>query len=517
MNNLLKIEFGATARFTGSVKTNNTFVPTPTPSAPPPTPTPTPPAPPTAFWSGWTSEPTSYISDPLNGAGVDWTVDGTDLYVAPRSGLHSFNSNYEYLGGTIDASNCTNLNTLNCTYAQITEVNISGCINLADLYLSSNQLTELNFSESPLLKNVHCSGNQLSVLDVSGLSQLTILFCGSNQLSVLDVSGHALLNRVACQNNLLSSLNVSGSVNLTTIACGYNQLTEFDISGLTSLNTLYCHENNLTQTAVDGILTTMDSFNTIGAAYSYILLNGGTNAAPSSIGLAAKANLESRGFIVTVNDESGPETPFWSGWSIEPEYISTPANGEGVDWTVADTDLYVSPRNSLTDFSSSSPTGGSIDAKSSSLNDLTVSYVEITSLDVSQAPALTRLHCRSNFLTSLDLSNLMSLRQVVCQDNQLTSLNASNCYSMNEIICYDNQLPDIIGFDGIGLTSLNSFYGYNNQFTEAAVNNILIRLDNISVFPSVVLLDGTGNAAPTGAGLTAKASLQAKGTYVTTN
>lgn len=55
-------------------------------------------------------------------------------------------------------------------------------------------------------------------------------------------------------------------------------------------------------------------------------------------------------------------------------------------------------------------------------------------------------------------------------------------------------------------------------FTETAVNNILIEMDNSSISNTAeIALQGGTNAAPTGAGITAKNSLIAKGILVQTN
>jgi hypothetical protein len=80
---------------------------------------------------------------------------------------------------------------------------------------------------------------------------------------------------------------------------------------------------------------------------------------------------------------------------------------------------------------------------------------------------------------------------------------------------------------GYGITSVN-FAGFvldnvvyidlgDNALTEAAVNYILATLDGTDVEGGTLELDGGTNAAPTGQGLTDKASLISKGWTVTTN
>jgi len=67
--------------------------------------------------------------------------------------------------------------------------------------------------------------------------------------------------------------------------------------------------------------------------------------------------------------------------------------------------------------------------------------------------------------------------------------------------------------------TLGDFQAQNNSLTEIAVNGLLIAFDNAGRTSGTckLYLDGTGNAPATGEGLTAKASLQAKGWDVKTN
>jgi hypothetical protein len=54
----------------------------------------------------------------------------------------------------------------------------------------------------------------------------------------------------------------------------------------------------LNQTSVDNILVSLD---TAGQSDGTVDISGGTSAAPSATGLAAKASLEGKGWTVTTN------------------------------------------------------------------------------------------------------------------------------------------------------------------------------------------------------------------------
>jgi len=82
---------------------------------------------------------------------------------------------------------------------------------------------------------------------------------------------------------------------------GNSSLTFIDLSSLinASGNTSYDFSGNaLGQSTVDNILVRFVATNAINGD---LQIGGGTNAAPSSIGLAAKATLELRGWSISTN------------------------------------------------------------------------------------------------------------------------------------------------------------------------------------------------------------------------
>ena len=113
---------------------------------------------------------------------------------------------------------------------------------LTYLDCSFNQLTELNVTGFPILRYLYCDNNQLTELDVSN-SSVRDLFCCSNQLTELDVSNNTTLTRLRCYTNQLTELNVTGCTALTSLSCGSNRLTELDVTSCTALQGLFCEPN----------------------------------------------------------------------------------------------------------------------------------------------------------------------------------------------------------------------------------------------------------------------------------
>jgi hypothetical protein len=146
----------------------------------------------------------------------------------------------------LDVSAATSLEYLDCSYNQLTELNVSA-LSLSYFYCNDNQLAELDVSGHTSLSNLDCSGNQLTELDVSGAANLITLVCSNNQLTDLDVNGTVSLSILLCAGNQLAELDVSGNTALTMLDCSYNQLTELDVSSNTVLTNLDCSGNQLAE------------------------------------------------------------------------------------------------------------------------------------------------------------------------------------------------------------------------------------------------------------------------------
>jgi len=142
-----------------------------------------------------------------------------------------------------------------------------------------------------------------------------VLACDAVRAVNLDLSGDPALEVVYVfwwneQNNVTESIdlsncaglkivNIEGLTGLDFLMVDNNPLlATVDISGCPALLNLYCRIGALPEAVVDSLLNTLDVG---GLSNGYCLLNGGTNAPPSAGGLAAKANLEARGWTVEVN------------------------------------------------------------------------------------------------------------------------------------------------------------------------------------------------------------------------
>jgi len=135
---------------------------------------------------------------------------------------------------------------IDCSYNQLTSLDVSKNAALTFLYCSVNELTSLNVDKNIALTVLDCSVNHFTSLDVSKNTALTELGCTNNSLSSLDVSKNTDLTKLWCSTNIITSLDLSNNTALTELWCFDNGLTVLDVSKNTALTLLWCFDNLLT-------------------------------------------------------------------------------------------------------------------------------------------------------------------------------------------------------------------------------------------------------------------------------
>lgn len=185
--------------------------------------------------------------------------------------------------------NLTGLTRFNADWNGLQSVNLSNLPNLEDVDISDceipgtsiHSLTSVNLSGSTAVQFLRLDDSDFSagIPSLSGLDALVLVDfdqCGIS--GILDFSGFPVLTEIDVFDNPdLTSVIISSAQPITyfsAVGCG------------------------LTETAVDDILVALDDN---GEASGSAYLDAGTNAVPSAIGLAAKTNLEGKGWAVQVN------------------------------------------------------------------------------------------------------------------------------------------------------------------------------------------------------------------------
>jgi Leucine-rich repeat (LRR) protein len=185
--------------------------------------------------------------------------------------------------------NLVNLQIIQIDWNGLQSVNLSNLPNLTEVDISdcdfpgtnTNSLTSVNLSGSTAIQQLRLDDSNFSggIPNISALTALQTLDLDECNISgILDLSGLTSL----------ISVDLAGNTALTSVI----------ISDTQPIDSLTTAAGNLTQTAVDDILVVLSNN---GVSNGVVNLSGGTNAAPSATGLAAKAVLEGNGWTVFVN------------------------------------------------------------------------------------------------------------------------------------------------------------------------------------------------------------------------
>ena len=142
---------------------------------------------------------------------------------------------------------------LNCSYNELTALDVRGLTALQELYCQNNMLTSLDVRELTGLHTLYCGKNWFTALDIRGLTALQELYCNDNEIASLDARGLTALQALHCDNNRLTSLDVQGLTALQELDCSSNAIASIDVRGLTGLRILYCENNRLTSLDVQGL------------------------------------------------------------------------------------------------------------------------------------------------------------------------------------------------------------------------------------------------------------------------
>ena len=320
----------------------------------------------------------------------------------------------------------TYLTTLNCSYNNLTSLNVSSLTRLQTLRCNNNKLPYV-YDLPASLQYLYCGGNQFTTWVVNNHSSL----------KTLDVSNTPTLTSLNCNNNALTSLTISGCTALNTISCDNNQFTSLPTLP-SSLETLYCRGNKLT------------SLPTLPNSLKYLLC-GGNNF--TTLSLTGYTNLKQ----LDISNSTSLTT------------LNCYNNGL--------TTLNVSGCSALSTLSCYNNYLTTLGTLPSSLKTLYCYTNNLNTLNVSGCTSLTYLDCKANYLTSLGTLP-SSLQTINCSNNRLSgtlsitgrsalkTLNVSSNTGLTTLNCYGNALTSL---NVIGCSSLTTLDCHSNQLTSFQV------------------------------------------------
>ena len=365
--------------------------------------------------------------------------------------------------------------------------------------------------------------------------------------ALLGAASTALTSNASTNLNASSaSLTLSSPSSVTSITCGTSSPKlggTIDVSSFPNLTSITCSGNGITRFQGYGSLTNLVDINLSNNEFNQVGFETLTN----------KPNLRTLNFSASVSDQYINWTGAFPDLSQNTKLQNIAINnsrltGSNLDFSML-TDLRTVSiqANRLSGAFPLLPTGadskltsihfgtGSAFARYTGNPPLISDHPNLTSLVYSNnsvagaIPSLptrmTNFWCDANLHTGNipSLTGLASLTAFVCRNQRGTTRltgsipNLSTNTALVTFWCGNNQLTAFSG--GSVSATLGDFQAQGNQLTAAAVNAILAAFvaAGRTTGTRTLNLGGTGNAAPTGQGITDKATLESRGWTVTTN
>ena len=317
--------------------------------------------------------------------------------------------------------------------------------------INTNGDNEIQVSEANTFNGtINCSNS--SIADLTGIDFFTNLYylnCQSNQLTSLNVSQNTALGALYCQNNQLTTLDLSLNTNLFEFDCSDNLLTSLDVRNGNNVNMGFYDTwmNNGIGTLNNPYLSCINVDDSTFSANSWTS-NGWYEIDPHHY-FSTNCNL-TKTYIPDNNFEQKLINLGYDGFlddSVITAQIKIIINLDISNSNISDL-------SGIEDFTN--------------LEYLDCGYNQLTTLDVSQSPALTYLNCSTNVMTSLNISQSPALEYLECGFNELTSLDVSQSSALSSLSCWENQLTNL---DVSQNTSLTELYCAMNQLTSLDVRN----------------------------------------------
>lgn len=384
----------------------------------------------------------------------------------------------------------------------INTLDLSGCANSLVVWLGGPVTTSIAFPTSL---------SELRIVDVVG-SVMTF--------APLSVSGTNIQTFYASGCDFTAGLDVSGCPQLTTITLNCS-FPGADLTANTSLQT-FTADNALVFGTLDfSGLPNLVSVSLNGTSTGNVdMSNSSIQTFGCFVDAAPTIDLTGCNSLTIVQAEGNIGSFDASGSSIQQ------FTGGGTGTALFD----LSGCTSLISFTPAASSGNtSYDCSGcTSLATVLFQVVSFASANFSGCTALTGIgFTGAPTPFTLNLTGCTSLTSIQLADGsfgptEITSLNISGCTSL-AAISNVGPLPDISSLTTVTVTTLPAMIsmdlrgGTGAALNVASVNAILVALDANGLTNGAVNMSGGTSAAPTGAGLTAKANLIAKGWFVGTN
>jgi Leucine-rich repeat (LRR) protein len=152
---------------------------------------------------------------------------------------------YSNIKGSLVLNNLPNLQELDCSHNQITEIERLKLPNLQILNCSDNQITEIEILDFPKLQELDCHHNKITTIEGLDLPNLQTLYCNGNQITNIEELNLPKLQELYCGYNQITEIEGLDLLNLQRLSCSSNQITTIEGLDLPNLQELYCNNNQI--------------------------------------------------------------------------------------------------------------------------------------------------------------------------------------------------------------------------------------------------------------------------------
>ena len=370
--------------------------------------------------------------------------------------------NLYYQNYTLNVSHMKNLVYLNCSWSELSGLDVSGCAKLETLYCSGNYLTSLDISKNLALKELVCYGNELSSLDLSAHTELQTLLCGGGyNFRALTLPKSGKLETLEIYGGEFRALDLTGQSGLKILGLDYVPIMSIDFSAVPKLEELYVSGTKI----IDLDLSKLKNLRVLYCGYSDYLreLDVSRNTNLVELGIAGTV-FES----IDISKNTKLESLSVSGSALEELDISKNTKLESLSVSgSALKELDISKNLALISLSCNYTEISSLDLRNhteltylscwrASLSSLDLSkstkleYIDVdqnynlTELILPKTNTLQILYCSDTALTSLDLSGYPNLVGLSCYGTEIEKLDLSSSHNIEWISCYDSNITEII-------------------------------------------------------------------------
>lgn len=195
-----------------------------------------------AFWSNFTS-----IDEAASGFIIDETL-------FPDEALR--NKVKEVCGNKLTDDKNQLLLTLNLNNAGVKSLKgIELLEYLQELNIAGNDIDSIDLTNNTALQMLDCTGSQVKELKVAELSALRVLKCSNNEIETLNLTGLSALEEIYADSNKLKTLTIPTSPQLAIAQAAHNDITTFNANNSRKLEQLYLNDNQLSALSTSNYAT----------------------------------------------------------------------------------------------------------------------------------------------------------------------------------------------------------------------------------------------------------------------